>query len=446
MAGYIAAFILAFYSLSIYYDGLLLRESLIASSGIFLLYMLLKAEAGDKPGSWFLSGAILGLMMLMRHNILFPFILAYIFFTKSGFKRAFRYAAIFTAGFFIVIMPVLARNYIVSDYKYIGISKEVNAFWVGNNPAASGVDVDWSSGYSYLNDKAGGSAAKTAVVFLEEIKKNPGVYTSLYLRKLWMFFNGYEAPSNTNYYLYREEFPTVLRWPLFNFQFISSLGMLGVFLSVFRKPARPYMAYVFLFVLSASVILFHIQDRFRLIAVPFFIIFASYSIYYIIAGVRNRAYLMPVIAIMAASLLFVLVRPDLTYGGFRTAQDKIRPVDRTNLSLAYIDNYEIYGDDTGLEKALRQCGIAIKGGDKDYVPRAIKGRIYFLRNKFRESMNEYKKALIYANRNQFLYNELAGVCYGQKDYAAASLFIKRALRLSPGNKVFERNMSLIPVK
>jgi len=444
-AGYIAAFILAFYSLSIYYDAFLLRESFITSLNIFLLYLILKADRKNRPGAWFLAGIALGFLMLARHNILLPFVLIYIFFIKKTVKLAamYKYALMLIAGFFMLIIPVLIRNYAVSDYKYIGISKEVNAFWAGNNPASSGVDVDWSMEYNHLNNRAGGSIKKTTIVFFNELKNNPRTYALLYLRKIWMFFNSYEAPSNTNYYLYRNEFPTVLRWPLFNFQFICALSLMGIFLSFFAKP-KPYIAYIVISVLSVSVILFHIQDRFRLPAVPFFIIFASYSIYYIMEKIINRSYLKTSIAIIISLFLFIMIRPDLTYAGFRPEQDKVRVIDRTNLALAYVDNYMKYRDNSDLEKALKQCNIAVKEERGYFIAYSIKGRIYFLENRLADSAEEYRKALLYNSRNPFLYNDLAGVYCEQKDYRKALLYAKRALRLFPENKIFENNISLIP--
>jgi tetratricopeptide (TPR) repeat protein len=377
--------------------------------------------------------------------MLFPFVLAYIFFIKKPVKLTakYKYALMLIAGFFIVITPVVIRNYVVSDYKYIGISKETNAFWVGNNPVATGVDVDWSGEYKYLNDKAGGSINNIALVFLEEIKKSPKIYAKLYLRKIWMFFNSYEAPSNTNYYLYRNEFPTVLRWPLFSFQFICALSLTGIFLSFFKNP-KPYMAYIIISVLSISVILFHIQARFRLPVVPFFIIFASYSIYYIMEKIINRSYLKPFIAIIISSFLFIMIKPDLTYAGFRPEQDGIRVIDRTNLALAYVDNYMKYRDDSDLEKALKQCNIAVKEERRYFIAYSIKGHIYFLENRLADSTKEYKKALLYNSRSPFSYNDLAGVYREQKDYRKALLYAKRALHLFPDNKIFESNISRIP--
>jgi|GEM_PF-2197675 len=442
--GVVAGLIFLFYSISVYYDAILLRESLITFLNILLFYLILKALGKDKPVKWLMAGVILGLLTLMRHNLFLPFILMFVLWRERPFKRSLRYALVFCAGIFIVVLPVVARNYIVSDYKYVGISREVNAFWVGNNPASSGVDVDWSDQYSYLNNKSGGSIRKTVAVFLEQVSRRPGIYAKLYMRKIWMFFNGYEAPSNTNYYLYREEFPTILRWPLVNFRFVAAFGIIGIFLAFLRKE-KPYLLLIFFAVLAGSVILFHIQSRFRLPSSPFLIIFSSYSIYYILSKIRSRHFLKCAAVTALGIVFYIALKPDLTYAGYRKVKDAIRPIDRTNLALSYISAYRGPKDSDLLRRALKHCDLALKEEPDSYVPYSIKGQIYYLEGRLMDSIAEYKRAIIYDNRNPFLYNELAGVYYTQGSYHAAALYIKRGLRLFPGNKVFEKNLSMIPI-
>ena len=442
--GVIAGFIFSFYSMSIYYDAILLRESLITFFNILLLYLILKGLKGNKITAWLLAGCALGCSMLLRHSILLPFILVFVLCAEKPFKKASKHALVFCIGMLIVLLPVLARNYLISDYKYIGISKEVNAFWVGNNPASSGVDVDWSGEYKRLNNKSGGSIRKTAYVFFEEVCKNPGVYAKLYIRKIWMFFNAYEAPSNTNYYLYRDEFPTVLRWPLFSYRFVCGLGIIGIFLA-FSKKEKPFLLFIFFAALAGSVILFHIQSRFRLPCTPFFIIFASFALYQVFRSIMDKHFLKCAAILAVAVFFYIILKPDLTYAGFRNPKDKIRPMDRTNLALAYIETYKKQKDINLLNLALTQARLALKEEASYYLEHSIEGEIYFLENRLLDSVNEYKKAIIYDNRNPFLYNELAGVYYAKGDYQQSFLYIKRALYLYPGNKIFEKNLSLIPL-
>jgi len=444
-SGYIASFIMAFYSISIFYDALLLRASLITFLTILTLYLLLEARRKKGYLMWLFSGIALGLSVLTRHNILLPFIVFFILVTIRPFKRAIKYAAVFIAGMFIVLLPVLARNYVVSGTGKIGISSEINAFWVGNTYNSSGVDFEPSDPeYRDLEFGSRGSVGKTARLFFMEINKRPARYLRLYARKAWMFFNGYEAPSNTNYYLYREEFPTVLRWPLFSFRLVCSLAILGILLSVLRQK-RPYLVLIFLGVLSGSVMVFHIQSRFRLPAAPLFIIFCSYAAYFIFDRIKEGRLIRSLVIVALAIFFYALLRPDLTYAGFRDKDDIIRHIDRTNLALAYIDGYKIYGDNEALKLALRQCDLAIEKGMFDYIPYAVKAHIYFLKDRYNDSIDEYKKALVYESRNPFLYNEIAGVYYNQGAYEKALLYEKRALYLFPENKVFEKNLDMIPV-
>lgn len=441
--GYIASFILTFYSVSIFYDALLLRASLVAFLNILLVYLLVKAHKNKIAILWLASGMVLGLSIAARHNILLPFIIFFILFTVRPLRTAVKCTVVFIIGAFVILSPVIIRNYVISDYKRICISKEVNAFWVGNTYNSSGVDLVWSPEYHDLESRSKGSMGKMARIFFSEIEKNPKGYLRLYIRKIWMFFNGYEAPSNTNYYLYRQEFPTILKWPLFNFQLICALGILGIFTSLFRQE-RPYLLYIFLTVLSGSVILFHIQSRFRLPAAPIFIIFASYFIYFIFDEVRRKNYFKSAVFLLLAIFFYIALKPDLTYAGFRHKRDKIRSIDRTNLAAAYLDHYKKHKDKKALDIALRQCGLALKeerGSSRAYM---IRGYIYFLEGRYNDSIDEYKKGIIYDNRDPFLYNELAGVYFEGESYKEAFVYISRALRLSPGSKIFEKNLDLIP--
>ncbi len=446
VSGYIASFILAFYSVSIFYDAVLLRACLVTFLTILLFYLLIKAANSKSYLPWLISGMILGFSILTRHNMLMPFIVLFaLLAAREPFKRSVRYASILIAGVFIVLLPVLARNYIVSEYKKIGISGEINAFWVGNTYNSSGIDFEpFDPEYRRLQFESEGSIKKTGYLFFEEIKKRPKQYLKLYARKARMFFNGYEAPSNTNYYLYKEEFLTVLRLPLFSFRLIFALGILGILLSLFKRK-RPYLAYIFLIVLSGSVILFHIQSRFRLPAVPFFIMFCSYAIYFIFDKIKQRDFIKSAAIVALAIFFYIILRPDLTYAGFRHKGDRIRAVDRTNLALAYIDDYKEHRDNEVLKAALKQCNLAIEKGKGSDIPYTVRGYVYFLKNRYDDSINEYKHALVFNSRSPFLYNELAGVYYSQEAYKRASLYAKRALRLFPGNKVFKKNLNMIPL-
>ena len=213
-------------------------------------------------------------------------------------------------------------------------------------------------------------------------------------------------------------------------------------LNLFRQE-RPWLVYVFIVVLSASVISFHIQSRFRLPVVPFFIIFSAHSICFIFDKIKEKAFMKSVAIMILVLGFYMILKPDLTYAGFRYEEDRIRPNDRTNLAVAYVDSYD--KDPDNLSRALSQCDLAIKEAGRFYLAYRIKGYIYFLEKKFNASIAEYQKAIIYRNRDPYLYNELAGVYYEQHFFDKASIYIKRALHFLPENKVFKENLRLMPV-
>ena len=443
--GCIASLILALYSMSIFYDAILLRASMITFLNILLFYLIIRADRENKFFLWFLAGISLGFSMLTRQNMLLPFILLFILVRARPFKKGIRIALIFVTGMFITISPVLIRNYIVSDGSRIGISSQTDAFWVGNTHDSSGMDFEPDSvTYQNLHLRTNGRAEKILPLFFNELKTRPKEYLQLYARKAWMFFNGYEVPSNTNYYLYRSEFPTILRWPFFNFRFICGLALIGFFLSLFR-PYKPHLAYTFFIVLSLSVIFFHILSRYRLPVVPYFIMLASYSVYFVFNMLLRRRLLKSMVVILAAILFYAILKPDLTYAGFRGRFHEIRPIDRTNLALAYIEDYKKFNKEKTLDLALNQCRIALNERKTSHIPYCIRGYIYFLKERLAESKAAYKKALIFDNDNPFLYNELAGVHYASGDYKRAFLYTKRALKFFPDNKVFEKNLALLGI-
>lgn len=440
----ITSLILAFYSISIFYDAVLLRASLITFLNILLFYLLAKTHK-EKRGFfyWLLLGVVLGLSMLARHNMLLPFAFIYIFSVTNPLGTAFKKVLIFIAGACIVLLPVIARNYIVSDYKMPVISADINAFWVGNVHDASGADFDQSPAYQDMAQQTRGNIKNLARLFFKEVKNRPREYLKLYTRKIWMFFNSYEFPSNTNYYLYREESRTLLKWPLFNFRFICAAGIAGLFLSFFKKR-RPWLAYIFLAVLSLQVILFHIQARYRLPVVPFFIIFCSYGIYCIFEEIKKRRFVRTAVIVGMAIFFYVILKPDLTFGGFTEKGQQIRAIDRTNLALACLDEYRTNKSAELLNAALKQCNLIIKTDRDYYTAYRIKGYIYLEKKYYNAAVKEYKSAITHKNRNPFLYNELAGVYFEKGDYKKAFIFTKRALYLFPGNKLFEKNLNMIP--
>ncbi|NQT46812.1 MAG: glycosyltransferase family 39 protein [Candidatus Omnitrophica bacterium] len=334
-AGFVAAFITAFYGIFVFYNGVLLRASLLVFLNVLVVFLLLLARRKRKPFLWFLAGSVLGLSILTRTNMLLPFVLFWILFAikEVSFKKRVTFVLFFLLGSFIVILPASYHNYKTSG-KFMPVSTDYTAFWVGNVHDGIGVDLIYTDIYHKMVEASGNNTARMVKLFIEEIKEYPAEMQQLYLRKLRMFFNGYEVPANLNYYLFKE-WPSILQRPFFNFTFISPLAILGIFLSL--KTKRETLLYIFFFVLSGSVILFHIQARYRLPVVPFFIIFASYAVVWLIRQLRCRKWGYIFMSTVVLVSLYSFVKPDPTYGLSYKANDLIRDTDYSMAAHSYFN-------------------------------------------------------------------------------------------------------------
>ena len=204
-----------------------------------------------------------------------------------------------------------------------------------------------------------------------------------------MFFNGYDIPSNLSFDLFREN-SIILKLAFFDFTIISPLAIFGVFL-VRGKYRWAGLLYLFWGVLSLAVIAFHIQGRYRLAAVPFFILFAAYTLYWFyIMLIIQRKFIIVAWASLSLFIIILYTKPDQkiiqTYFGSR-----IREIDYGNLATAYQFVYLMdYGKlsssqrDKLLQNAIcyYQRAIATPSIHKPYSPPQIGyltslGVIYF---------------------------------------------------------------------
>ena len=236
----------------------------------------------------------------------------------------------------LVLAPLQIRNLIVGGQAQIESQGSMN-FWLGNTYKSPGVGFFGQSALSdALTKESKDNMLKTLAIFAREVKNHPREYRQLYLRKLKMFFNGYESPSNLSFDLTRQ-LHWILRFLIFDVTVIFPLALLGIILTV-RKYAYLGLLYIFLFVLSFSVILFSVMGYYRVVVLPFFITFAAYTLYWLLCLLRQGKITAFCCAAMILTALFIYVLPDnkiiRDYYGTR-----VRSIDYGNLGAAYLDDF-----------------------------------------------------------------------------------------------------------
>jgi len=302
-AGAIAGLTAAVYPLLIYFDGQIMKESL----GLLLigLALWLLLRAADSPGRWsrqIVAGASFALAVMTRGNLLLfapaaALWLLWRHWRNGGLWSAVLRVAVFTAAVILTIAPVTIRNVIVGDDLVLLTSQGGANFFIGNNPYADGASGRppvlrkhprfERSDFEYEAERAVGRQLKPSEInayWMAEAKRwlreNPVLAARLWWRKVLLLFNVYEIPDNLDFYFYRRYSP-VLANPLggwlvngqTNGLILGGWGLLlplaigGAVLFAWRRPSAALLT-VFALIYGASLVAFHIYDRYRLTLLP----------------------------------------------------------------------------------------------------------------------------------------------------------------------------------
>jgi tetratricopeptide (TPR) repeat protein len=260
---------------------------------------------------WLLPGVSLGLSWAARPDIPVFLCGAVLWIIYIGLKRPLRMRdTLFSiaAGFCIVMIPLIARNYYYSQDIFKSVMSGDQAFYQGNNPMARGfhgahpylmkeMEADprinseqWpdfshllyhsfsqESG-SPLDLKPDGPLPASPFWYMRTLNFIAGFplhYLRLTLEKVRFFWSSYELHDILNvYYLDRE----MGRFPLLGFGLVIPLAILGMIVCL-----KGFMRYLLLYAavgnyLLSNILLF-VSARHRLPALPFMIPFAAYAIH-----------------------------------------------------------------------------------------------------------------------------------------------------------------------
>ena len=293
------------YGMLIYFDGELLPPTL----AIFLLLLAsaIAIARWNRPGRWhwLAAGALGGLAATVVATLLVaPLVIA-------GFAR--RQAGWVLLGTALAIAPVTLRN-AVRGHEFVLISANggVN-FWIGNNPQYQKmVDLRPDLGWKRLVEEPGRAGvhvlANSSRYFVAKAwnwaAHNPLAFARLQLRKLRLFVGGNEIYRNQAIYPARMDSPVLraLLWKIpglaFPFGPLLPLSALGLWVGALRAPLLAAL----IAALSLSVVAFFITARYRMVVVPFLLIFAVQAV----ACLARQSWRPRLIAAAAVAGLFLV--------------------------------------------------------------------------------------------------------------------------------------------
>jgi 4-amino-4-deoxy-L-arabinose transferase-like glycosyltransferase len=283
--------ILALYGPFYYFNDTLLSASLILFLNSLLLWILWLKKEDGRWGWWVLIGAIGGLSALARPNIFIFMALLIIpllvWHGRQGWKR---WGWIWV-GVAILVVPVMVRNTIVGrDFTSTTTTAGINIF-IGNNTHANGSYTEApfvmsadaqneADGYRLEAEKRTGetlTAEAASRYWLGQtilfVFRHPIQFVQLQGRKIFLFFNRVEAPTNISYYGARVH-SSLLASFIVDMGLLMPLALAGIVISL--RNARKYLLfYVYIISYLFANLLFFVASEYRFPVVGVLCLFAA---------------------------------------------------------------------------------------------------------------------------------------------------------------------------
>ena len=327
IAGAIVGIFLAGYSMSVFFENMILGESLLFLLGSVALWLMVRDQG--RP-AW-LMGLLVALMSLGRPTFMLLLIpLAVLIWKRRPVRPLPSLAALAAAPLIAILATGFYHQRVIGAFIPLTYSGGYNLY-IGNGPQATGafqMFTDASAtvsggdtqsdalaawdGRAYLSHSARrelGPAASSRYwrdLALDHMKSDPISAARLFLGKIALLLNHREIPQFMDARV-SERVSGPLGWPLsLEFAFIAILGLAAIPLAWSRGPeARAAIGYLTLLVLGIAV--FFVVDRYRIHLVPPLAVLSAMSIA-ALAGwktiPRRRQLVMIAIAVAAGALAF----------------------------------------------------------------------------------------------------------------------------------------------
>jgi len=436
--GIISGVILSLYNTSIFYEGLLVSSTISIFLACVLILLVLDLEQNPN----FKKSAILGLTLGLA-GLAMPSIFLFMLFLFFWSLRHFRYLLFSMLLCFAIILSVTVRNYVLEkDFIPITAHSGIN-FYAGNNPAAKGTfglpaylgantntirENSKTVAEKYLKIKL--TPSQVSGFWFNEglnfIKSEPLSYLSLLFKKFLLFWNQYEISDIFDMQFFRK-FAGVLKLPLVNYAFISAFALLGLFLSFPQKNKNYILLQLFILSVLASLMIYFVNTRYRLPAIPALILFSSYGLYRLYKAVIAKQYTFLSCCLAGLVVFFFL-------GGIKL----VRPAPENahiNLGVVYLDKKMTREAAAEFQKALEL------NPDHPFIHNNL-GIAYKKLGRTDEAIKEYKIAIELAPGDSNTYHNLGLLYFEQGRYVEAIENFKKVLEINPGLEEARKKIAL----
>jgi len=344
-AGAVGGLICALYGPLIFYDGMLLRTSLITFVYTGFVYSMF-AMRGRPALSGIFGGVLFSLGILAKPNLAIMasalIVWLYMLGKELDWKRAGMAAATFVVGAVLSFSPLVVRNMKAGVPAFSLTQRGALEFIAGNHPEIPPFGWQISRSVLEAERESGGSIFRAVPVVMALYSDDPAGLIKRQFRKASVYLNGYEVPNNVNYYA-EKLYSKTMALPWLTWPFLLAAGLVGMWeLKGKWREAFPVYSYVVLF--SLGTIGFYVLSRFRVPVVPALAVFAGVGImgmYHDLAGRRFGAGGIK-LALFIAVIIISWPRPG----------DPLRPND-----YRYLAHYHLLHEEPGKARKIMDRGL-----------------------------------------------------------------------------------------
>ena len=482
-----AAAIQSLYAPILFFEGNLLATSLVVFLSSLAFYLLIRASERGDFKLVILSGLSFALAICGRPNylVVLPIPILFLILNKTAtasLKRRLQSIAFWMLGLCVPLALTTTHNYLADGSITLLTSHGGINFYIGNHRGASGMweaPEGMESSVSAINveDAQRVAEAETGKKLsppevsrfwyqkaLRFITSEPVSWLTLIVRKGVLFWSGYEIPLNFNYY-FHQKYSFLLRIPFTQFYFFLPLAILG-FIVGFSDWKKRWLIYSFILLYFLSVIIFFVCGRYRLIAIPFILLFASDGIYWLFDTFRKqklRLFWVSLTALIGVLILNIFLtfekieRSNFGNEYYNIALAKIYQEDfqnaiywgelaaaaepqnaniHYNLGIAYM---KLQKNEEAIDAFKRT--LAINPNEVSAL-RNI-GGLFLMQGKTRESIPILEKAAQLDPSSINAYLNLGKAYYDSGDYEKAIEQWKKVLEIDPDHKMARRNIQAV---
>jgi 4-amino-4-deoxy-L-arabinose transferase-like glycosyltransferase len=322
-AAWIAAAVTLLFGPLYMYEWLVLKSSLAVVTTSLALLLLFRALHRGSNWTWYASGAVFGILALLRGNVLvlLPFVFLGLILEQRRRRLTPASLALWLTGVVCGILPATVHNAVAaSDFVPTTYQGGTN-FYIGNHRGASGTYEALRPGRGHpaqekydavtLAEAASGRPLWPSEVSgfwlhraLGEIVESPAEWAGLTVKKVRMFHANAEIMDVVDYRVMRELEPHLWLAPV-SFGLVVGLAVPGLFL-VRRLPDTRLLA-IILVGSATSVILFFVFGRYRLPVVGAYTLLAAATVDGMVDSVRTRAWRPLLVMTTVSAVVFALM-------------------------------------------------------------------------------------------------------------------------------------------